>query len=348
MKKILTAIGEPELNFKLQELDNLIIKEKDIFYKEGIIEYLEKDTDIDIIILNSKICGNTLQEFLEQLIKYDKEIFLILDKTEISNDFKNKMNIKFFLKTEDVLTFFTDSNYHEIDLSEINSNKKVVSILGGNGVGKTLFSSFLGKYLAHNNKVLIIDFNIFSEDINILFDIKKEITSYNLDDLIFKVNKNLYVLNGLKYLFNETNKIDNFKVKEIINKMKGIFEYIIIDTSSELNLKYIKTIFPNTDYNIFIVEPNILQLKKAKDLLEVYLLDFELDKNKTGILINKNNINSLDFSIVKDIFENFKIIGKINYNLKVNSYINTYTKNNINLNIYNTIKKILKGGVVIE
>ena len=33
---------------------------------------------------------------------------------------------------------------------------------------------------------------------------------------------------------------------------------------------------------------------------------------------------------------------------KVNSYINTYTKNNINLNIYNTIKKILKGGVVIE
>ena len=42
-------MGNPELNFKLQEIEDLNIKERDIFYKEGIIEFLESDKDIDII-----------------------------------------------------------------------------------------------------------------------------------------------------------------------------------------------------------------------------------------------------------------------------------------------------------
>lgn len=136
-------------------------------------------------------------------------------------------------------------------------------------------------------------------------------------------------------------------MKKIIDELKNSFEYIIIDTSSEICLKYIKTIFPNTDYNIFIIESNILQIKKAKELLEIYILDFELDINNTGILINKNNINSIDSAILNNVFEEFKILGKINYNHKINSYINTHTKNNINFNIFNNIQKILKGGKII-
>ena len=349
MKNILTAMGNPDLNFKLREIEDLNIKEKDIFYKEGIIEFLEKDNDIDLIILNLQLCKENLQEFLNNLYKYNTEIFLVLDGNEIDLNLnsQNKDNIKFFFHEDDIISFFTNSNYENISLENISEHKKVISVLGSNGVGKTIFSSFFGKYLAHENKVLIIDFNIYSNDLKILFDIKKQSNSYELNDLIFKVNKNLYILNGLKYLFNENNKIDSYKVKEIIDKLKNSFEYIIIDTSSEIYLKYVKTIFSNTDYNIFIVEPNILQIKKAKELLEVYLLDFELDINKTGILINKNNMTSIDSSILNNVFEEFKILGKINYNPKVNSYINTYTKNNINFNIFNNIQKILKGGKII-
>ena len=260
---------------------------------------------------------------------------------------QNKEMVKLFFKEDDIINFFNNSNYENIPLEKISKHKKVISILGSNGVGKTIFSSFFGKYLAHENKVVIIDFNIYSNDLKILFDIKKQSNSCELKDLIFKVNKNLYILNGLKYLFNENNKIDSYKMKGIIDELKNNFEYIIIDTSSEINLKYVKTIFPNTDYNIFILEPNILQIKKAKELLEVYLMDFELDRNQTGILINKNNLTSIDSSILNNVFEDFKILGKINYNQKINSYINTYTKNNINFNIFNNIQKILKGGKVI-
>lgn len=346
MKKVLTAMGNPELNFKLQEIEDLNIKERDIFYKEGIIEFLESDKDIDIIILNIVLCKENLDEFLNTLHKYNVEIFLLLDGNDIDFNLnsQNKELVKMFFKEDDIINFFNNSNYENIPLEKISEHKKVVSILGSNGVGKTIFSSFFGKYLAHENKVLIIDFNIYSNDLKILFDIKKQSNSYELKDLIFKVNKNLYILNGLKYLFNENNKIDSYKIKGIIDELKNNFEYIIIDTSSEINLKYVKTIFPNTDYNIFILEPNILQIKKAKELLEVYLMDFELDRNQTGILINKNNITSIDSNILNNVFEDFKIIGKINYNQKINSYINTYTKNNINFNIFNNIQKILKGG----
>ena len=341
-------MGNQELNKKLSLIEDLDIKEKDIFYKEGIIEFLEKDEEIDIIILNSKICEENLDLFLNNLLKYNIEIFLLIDKKEYNFDFENTEKIKLFLDEEDIIHFLKNSDYELVNFDGIKKNRRIISVLGSNGVGKTIFSSFLGKFLAHKYKVLIINFDIYSNDLKILFDIKKQIKSYNLEDLICKVNKNLYILNGLKYLFNENNKIDSYKVQELLNNLKSSFEYIIIDTTSEIKLKYIKTIFPNTDYNIFLIEPNIMQIKKAKDLLEVYLLDFDLEKNKTGILINKYNFNSIDFNIICNVFEEFKILGKINYNLKVDSYINTYTKNNINLKIFNNLQKILKGGKILE
>ena len=42
-------------------------------------------------------------------------------------------------------------------------------------------------------------------------------------------------------------------------------------------------------------------------------------KSKIKIVLNKNNINSIDINIIKKIFKNYKIIGKLNYlNKKVN------------------------------
>ena len=57
MKKILTAIGNEMINNNLREIEDIEVKEKDIFYKEGILEYLEKDSDIDIIILSETLLG---------------------------------------------------------------------------------------------------------------------------------------------------------------------------------------------------------------------------------------------------------------------------------------------------
>lgn len=52
MNKIITAIGNPNLNFKLKKEKEFEIIAEDIQYQEGILEYLEKDNNIDYLIVS--------------------------------------------------------------------------------------------------------------------------------------------------------------------------------------------------------------------------------------------------------------------------------------------------------
>ena len=344
MKKIITAIGNEILNNKLRNIDCVEVKERDIFYKEGILEYLEQDSDVDIIIINEVLLNDELELYMEKISKYEVQIFLIVNKKHYMEEFDNYKDIRLFKFENDIIKAFKN-NFEESDdyLYNFSNEKRVISVLGNYGVGKTVFCSLLGKVLSKNNKVLLINFDIFSDNLKYLFDLKSGIQSYDVSSLINKASKNLYVLNGLKYIFNEENKIDNFKVKELLDNLKKNFEYILIDTTSEVSLKFIKTIFPNCDYNLFLVEANYLELKKAEELLEIYTLDFGLLKEKTGIFINKYNISSIDEDIIRNIFSDFEYLGKIKYSPQINSYINTFTRNNVKIDDITKFKKYLKG-----
>ena len=344
MKRIITAIGNEILNNKLRNIDDVEVKERDIYYKEGILEYLEQDSDVDIIIINEVLLNDELDLYMKKLSKYEIQIFLIVNKKHYMEEFDNYKDVRLFKVENDIIQLLKN-NFEDCDDFSCNfsNEKRVISILGNYGVGKTVFCSLLGKVLSKNNKVLLINFDIFSDNLKYLFDLKKGIQSYDVSSLINKASKNLYVLNGLKYVFNEENKIDNFKVKELLDNLKKSFEYILIDTTSEVSLKFIKTIFPNCDYNLFLVEANYLELKKAEELLEIYTLDFGLLKEKTGIFINKYNISSIDEDIIRNIFSEFDYLGKIKYSPQINSYINTFTRNNVKIDDITKLKKYLKG-----
>ena len=49
--RIITAIEYKKINEKLKNINNMKILNTDIQYKEGILEYLEKNSDIDLILL---------------------------------------------------------------------------------------------------------------------------------------------------------------------------------------------------------------------------------------------------------------------------------------------------------
>ena len=70
MKKIITAIDNAEINKLLKKEEDIKIISKDISYKEGILEQLEKNKEVDIIIINEKIDGEIQ---LNKLIKKIKE-----------------------------------------------------------------------------------------------------------------------------------------------------------------------------------------------------------------------------------------------------------------------------------
>ena len=55
--KVLTAIGNENLNDALKKEKEIEVLQNDIFYKEGVMEFLEKNNNIDILILYEKLSG---------------------------------------------------------------------------------------------------------------------------------------------------------------------------------------------------------------------------------------------------------------------------------------------------
>lgn len=220
---------------------------------------------------------------------------------------------------------------------------KSIAITGYYGSGKSLFTSLLAKTADKLNlKTLIIDFDILNNSINNLFNVskyKKTKIYDSLEDYIIKINNNISIFTGIDDLFNENNKISFEKIKELIDKFKEKYNLILFDTSSEINMKYVKTALVNVQKIIFLVEPNLIELKKSRDLLEVYIEDWEIPKYKFSIVLNKVNINSVDSEIINNIFNQIKIIGKINLSRSYTAFAN-----NTNLNIMNfrEYEKILK------
>ena len=137
-------------------------------------------------------------------------------------------------------------------------------------------------------------------------------------------------------LFDNKFKINSEKIKNIIDNFKKYYDYIIIDNSSENFLDYTKNIIRNSNYCIFLIESNLIEIKKSKNLLNMYNKKWNIEKEKINILINKYNKNSIDENIIKNIFKNYNYLGKINFNEKYNLLINN------NFNNFFELKKINK------
>ena len=81
--KILTALANENINKKLEVKQNCEIIYKDIQYQEALLEILDKNKNIDVLILSSILPGELDIYELINLIKYKQEninIYIILDK----------------------------------------------------------------------------------------------------------------------------------------------------------------------------------------------------------------------------------------------------------------------------
>ena len=192
--------------------------------------------------------------------------------------------------------------------------------------GKSVFISVFSKYLEKENyKVLIIDTSRENNTISTIFEkIKENKISTNIDYIFLRENdfKNNYI-----YFL------------KIIEKNKEKYDFIFIDQNFEINSIFYKNKINICDFNLFLLEPNLIELKKSKKILEIIKYDFKISNKKTKIIINKINEFGISEEILKDIFSEYKIIGKINYNPNYNLFINKNGKYNLNEKNY---KKILK------
>ena len=84
-----------------------------------------------------------------------------------------------------------------------------------------------------------------------------------------------------------------------------------------------------------------MEIQKSKNILKIYKEEWNIDNNKINILFNKFNKNSIDINILKIIFSEYNIIGKIDINNKYNLIINK-NANKIDKNIKKEYLKIIE------
>ena len=387
---IITALKNPNINKKIKEKTKFNIIGNDIQYKEGIIEMLQKNEEIDLIIVSELLPGELnfkelinkikqinnrteiivflnneneeLKNYLiskgifnifinneitvEELIKVINEKNSQKKETEINQDIREpkkiilekenkRLNIKRLnniklIKLKNKIISFIKSKFNK-KTNKIN-HKKIISVTGSPGIGKSSFCTIFAKLLK-NKKILIIDFDILNSSINSIFNVKmypKKIknknTTSNINNLIIKFNKNINLLCATKILVDDNYKKlkDSFVNK--LSELKNKYDLIIIDNSSECFFEYTKEILNKSDLILFLTEPNITELKKNKNLLDIYINKWNIKKEKINIIFNKTNKNSIYDKILKTLFSDFNILGKIKINIDYNLIINKNIK----------------------
>ncbi len=294
---------------------------------QKINEKLKEDKEIEIIS-NDIIYQEGIFEILEKYKEIDyiiisKKIYGNIQIEELIKTIKEKnKKIKIILLVDNQERINSKGTYRVVDtnidtknlikiiknqkIEEKRENQKVITIIGTGGIGKSIFSIILAKTIEKTEKILIMDFN-------------RNISSICEQKLKDKISKNI-----------------DIKTKPI--NIKKNYKYIIIDTNIITN-----KIIENTDIFIFLLGGNLIEIKKAKKQLRTYTNI--INKDKIKLIVNKYTKNSIDYKVIKNIFSNYKVIGKIEYSKKYDVLINKRART-INKEIkkqYSLIIKQIKG-----
>lgn len=359
--KVLTAINDSELikNLKDNGFDTCPYN---IQYKEGILEYIELNSFVDYIVLDFNLPGDIdIKDLISKVLKQNPLIKIIV---------VNQLNIKEVYKCfdkydrNDLLDFLIiDCDIR--DYYKYKNKGKIITILGASGVGKSVFSINLANCLNCEKKV-IIDFDVLNNSLHYLLGvenysakvqakIKKNLLnkSYvyekeqdyivNSKDFTMKTIYNVDLISGVNLVFDTQSQVTPENIGKIILKLKNYYDIIIIDTSSQCFLEYNKEFMKLSDELIFLSGASLYEVQKAKILLKKYTEDYKIDKNKLYIVFNKCTKSSIDESILRELFKEYKVLGKI----KLRDYYDYIINNNKSKQkkINREIKQIEKRGV---
>ena len=312
MKTIMTAINNYKLNEKLKEENKFKIIGKDIQYKEAILEILEKNKNIDIIIINEKIPGEI------NLLNLIKKIQLINRKIKIIIILENE-NIK------------KEKELNKLDIYDIYYNNKInlnelIKIINKKEINMKQEIEELKKIIAEkeniekNNKIK----NKNKDKINIKIIKNNLIERYKIKNYNTKIKRNyknnnkILTVSGGKKVGKSTIAI--FLSLYLIRRNKKV---MLIDFSIQK---------PNLDSFIFI-KKNIKKLKIKENYINNKKNKIEKDNNyknkkdlikyfkKIEIKINKNLIL---FPIKYLFIENKKINTEKNINNMINNLFYIY------------------------
>ena len=347
MKKILTAINNPNLNKKLSEQEFIEIPYKDIQYKEAILEILNEDNYFDIIIINEKLPGEiNFIELIKKIKKINKKIkiIIILEKeNEIKENELKKLNInEIYYNNKITLEYLIkiikekEINKEEELKKEINELKEIIKM------NKLKNDTKKMKNIKNNNKKNFSRNDIFHNQklFNQVIDIIKEV-KYKEKEINIKENCNGTVINISGYKGSGKSVITLMLSKVLSDKSYRIL--IINFSSEEINFYSYMFNYSKGNTKKFYIKKkyfyrkskSINSQKSNKINIKNLKLKKEILKNKIYKFKNFYNIEKNINNRLKNYNKNIKIlnINKLNKNYFEIKYLNKiikYLKNNFN------------------
>lgn len=370
MKKIITAMGNPTLNNELKKYAEYDVLENDLFYQDAVLDFLETE-GVDILTLSGLLQGQwELNEFIDKIRKVNSSIRIIIIMDEIDSE------IKCGLLERGVQDIFLDENVEVSDIisainreeplrKKLEKNKncfsesseekyegeekfvvikecqkqEIIAISGTNGIGKTTVVYNLSRVLSNksNSKVLVIDFDTLSSNLDELFEVSKApanidvgietekrcginyaadlITKNRFDSNVFDEivihTKGIDILTGNDSLYYCQEILNENIYEKILECAKEKYDFIILDTSSNIFLDSTRWCMQKSSTLFFLMENNYMNLKKASQMLDIYTDTWGVLKSKISIILNKEKSNGISCDLIEKILENYKVVGKI-------------------------------------
>ena len=308
------------LNYKLiktkskrKQFKNNIIKSAENNKKDNRKNNIKKNTQKIFCIIGPSGVGKSIITInLSKTFMYSNNKILIIDFDFSNNSIQTILGIKNNSKT---------------------NNKKVSTLEKNNSI----FNNINNNLKLKNNSILNDNFNMNNNpesnnniEINLKNLIDKNIININKKIDLLIINSefiNHKIKNGKEQINNKNNNYYFYsEIKEILNLLKK-YNYILIDTNTN-EIEINKTIIELSNKTFFISDTNLLEINKSIKLLDKYINKYNVNKNNFNILFNKYNSYSIDSKILSKIFNEFKIIGYLNYNEKYNQLINKNNKIN--------------------
>lgn len=325
MLKILTAMGNNDLKESLEKTKKFIVHEKDMQYKEGILEILKIKNDFDIIIIYEKLDGEiSITELIKEINKIKNKIeiiFILENKNEILEKEVKKENIfynneielnEFINKIENLKLFEEENLKKEInDLQKIiiDKNKQIEKYKEKSMIkndNKKTYNKLNDNEKIYNNKIISVVGKNKDEKNIFIYKLVKQLKNKKI--VIINNERNQEFYNYQNEQIETLNLNKNKKNARVI--LKNIFrekEIIIVNIDNN----YYENYFLKKSEKIIIVgNSNIEEIKEIMANINKLNKKYLIENRKINIIFNKKQ-DKIDIKLLKNIFKKIKILGKV-------------------------------------
>ncbi len=282
---ILVAVNNKKIYKKINKYFN--IEFKDIIYKEGILEILINNKNINKIILSDILLGEIkLENLINKIKKINNNIQIIIlinnkinikrKKEKYNINSQNIYSIKEFIKKINKNIFSNKVDIkNKILIIGSNYKEKIFLINKINNIYSNILiiTFFYSKkspqktYIKKNNTIkfnLANNFNIINKIIKKI-ELENKYLIYNVNNyfILNKIIKNINNINNIIYLLNNLKEINYIKKNEEKLNIKEINKkYIIINNKLNINKKLIIKILKKEKINKIIKNNKFFKLEK--------------------------------------------------------------------------------------